>query len=60
MHLDDDGTHFNAAKVLPNTAVKYFWNTFLRCWFIVYIGIPNRILVDQGTEFEDMFVHLAD
>lgn len=60
LHIIDEGTHLNAAQFIPNKSTRTIWNTFLRCWCNIYVGLPNRILVDQGTEFSDSFVHLAN
>lgn len=55
----DEGTHMSADQFIPNKSSKSDWSTFLKCWCDIYIGIPKRILVDQGTEFGNTFVHLA-
>lgn len=59
LHVVDEGTHMSAAQFLPNKSTKSVWNAFLKCWCNIYTGMPNRILVDQGTEFGSTFVHLA-
>lgn len=59
LHEIDKGTHLRSAQFLPNKSSQSIWNAFLRCWANIYVGMPNCILVDQGTEFGDLFVHLA-
>jgi len=50
LHMVDDETKFSAAAILHRTNAGYIWDTFLKCWAAVYTGLPNRILVDQGTQ----------
>lgn len=59
LHIVDASTHFSAARFLPNVSVKTIWSVLVDCWFCIYTGLPNRILVDQGTSFGESFVQLA-
>lgn len=55
----DGGTTLSSAKFLTNKCIQLILNTLLGCWANIYIGMLNRILVDQGTEFVDLFIRLA-
>lgn len=59
LHIVDDGTHFGAARFLPDVSTGTIWSTLLKCWSTIYSGLPNRILTEQGTAFGDSFVYLA-
>lgn len=53
--LTDHFTRFAVALPTPNqkakTVAKYLWDNF-----IIYYGIPERILTDQGTDFESKLI----
>ena len=55
LHIVDEATKFSAARFLPNTETKTIWNILLSCWASIYTGLPNKILVDQGSNFEIEF-----
>ena len=64
IHLDgkpvinviEEVTHLNAGKFIPNISVQSMCNKFFGSWCNVYIGMPNRILIDQGNEFGEVFI----
>lgn len=58
LHVIDEGTRLKSAQLLSNKTTQSVWNTFLRCWCNIYVGMPNWILVDHGTEFGDLFMQL--
>lgn len=51
LHIVDAGTHFNAASFLSGESTIDIWNTFVRIWATMYIGMPSSMLVDQGSAF---------
>lgn len=51
LHIVDEGTRFSAARFLPNPSTEAVWQTFLTCWASIYTGLPQKILVDQGSQF---------
>ncbi len=59
LHIIDEGTKFSAAQFIPNKEIGTIWDALIKCWAAVYTGLPNRILVDQGSEFGNLFVNLA-
>ena len=59
LHVVDEGTHFSAARFVPDVSTNTIWSTILDCWAMIYTGLPNRILVDQGTYFGDTFKTLG-
>lgn len=60
LHIVDEGTRFSVAVLMSKGASnQQIWEAFLKSWATVYTGLPNRILVDEGTNFGDSFLHLA-
>ena len=61
LHIVDESTRFFAARFLPNVSTKAIWDTLLSCWASIYTGLPNRILVDQGSNVgkSEPFISLA-
>ncbi len=51
LHIVDVGTRFNAAIFLNGESSTEVWNSFLRAWSCMYVGMPSSILVDQGSVF---------
>lgn len=58
-HIVDEGTHFSSARFIDDMSTKNIWATTLECWATIYIGLPRKILVDQGTQLGDLFVSLG-
>ena len=59
LHIVDDGTHYSAARFLPDVSTKTIWKTILECWATIYTGLPNRMLVDQGSAFGPLFISIG-
>ncbi len=55
----DEGTRFSAACFLSSATTAEVWSAMLTCWATVYTGLPNRILVDQGSNLGDLFADFA-
>lgn len=36
------------------------WISLIKCWTSIYIGLPNKIIVDQGSNFGDSLIGIAD
>lgn len=51
LHVVDEATHFNAALFLRNQSSQCIWKSFLKCWSRVYLGPPDYLHVDQGSNF---------
>lgn len=49
LNVVDEARKFSADKFLPGLRTKQVWDTFVECWCLIYTGVPNRILGDQGT-----------
>ena len=39
--------------------VSTIWNALIKCWTSIYTGLPNRIIVDQGSNFGESSIRLA-
>lgn len=59
LHVVDEGTRFGASRFLKDISTKSIWKALLECWATIYTGLPNRMLVDQGTQFGDLFINMA-
>jgi Reverse transcriptase (RNA-dependent DNA polymerase) len=57
LHIIDRGTRFSAAAFLPAQDAVTVWNTFVRCWVMLYIGWPDSMLTDQGSVFISRAFH---
>ena len=51
LHAVDEATHFCSAIFLRKVSAEETWKALLRCWSRVYLGHPDRIRVDQGSNF---------
>lgn len=59
LHIVDEVTIFSAARFLPTASKKYVWQMLQTCWATIYIELPHKILVDQGTSFGRMLQTLG-
>ncbi|XMA09892.1 hypothetical protein WAI453_002683 [Rhynchosporium graminicola] len=51
LHVVDDATAFNAAEWLKDMSADTVWSAFRHCWIDVYVGPPDRVVHDAGTNF---------
>ena len=51
LHVVDKATHFMAARFIPENLTETIWRTFLQMWVLVYLGPPDNLRHDQGTQF---------
>ena len=51
LHVVDEATHFSAALFLTKVSSNHVWKAFLKCWSRVYMGPPDHMRVDQGSQF---------
>lgn len=49
VHIVDDETHFSAATFFQDIRFETIWTSFFRFWVAIYTGLPNRLLLDQGS-----------
>ena len=59
LHIVDEATRFSAARFLPKMSTDAIWDSLLLCWSSVYIGLPDNITVDEGSQFRKIFAELA-
>ena len=60
LHVVDEGTRYQAAAWLRDVSTKCVWDTLRRIWIDSYVGPPEVIVHDQGTQFmASEFVQLA-
>lgn len=59
LHIVDEGTHFSAARFINDVSTKTVWSTIIDCWATLYTGLPRKILVDQRTQFGNLFANIA-
>eukprot|EP00171_Calliarthron_tuberculosum_P022726 IDg22726t1 len=51
LHLVDRATHYQAARFLNDISTECIWRTFMQMWVLVYLGAPDNLRHDQGTQF---------
>jgi hypothetical protein len=51
LHIVDEATPFQAAQWLLNMTAQHVWETLRACWIDVYLGPPDLINHDAGTNF---------
>ena len=51
LHVVDSATAFQAARFLRSMSTKTAWEAIRACWIDVYIGPPETIVHDAGTNF---------
>jgi hypothetical protein len=51
LHIIDEGTRFQAARWLTNMTAKHTWDVLRQCWIDSYLGPPEHIITDTGTNF---------
>ncbi|KAI1006917.1 hypothetical protein K3495_g1305 [Podosphaera aphanis] len=57
LHIVDIVTKFQAARWLQNLSAKHTWDKIRNCWIGVYIGPPDFIVTDAGTNFTSKEFH---
>jgi hypothetical protein len=51
LHIIDEDTRYQAARWLRNISAKHTWDTLRSCWIDTYLGPPDHIVHDAGTNF---------
>lgn len=51
LHVVDEATRFQAARRLRSMSADELWTALKACWINVYIGPPDVITHDAGTNF---------
>jgi hypothetical protein len=51
LQVVDSATSFQAARFLKDMKAKTAWNTIQECWINTYLGPPDIIVTDAGTNF---------
>lgn len=51
LHVVDEATHYTSAVFLNRQRASDTWKGLLRCWSRVYLGPPDFLRMDQGTNF---------
>ncbi len=52
LQVVDEGTSFQAARWLANMSASHTWDMLRLCWIDVYVGPPDVIVHDAGTNFD--------
>ena len=61
LHVVDEATHFSSAQWLRKVSSSEVWKALLRCWCNVYLGPPDHLRIDQGSQFtSDEFKSLSE
>lgn len=51
LHVVDSATSFHAARFLPSMTAKDVWEVLRMCWLDTYLGPPDIITTDAGSNF---------
>ncbi len=51
LHVVDEATHYNAALFLTKISSETVCRALLKCWSQIYLGPPDFLRVDQGSQF---------
>ena len=52
LHVVDAATGFQAARFMRNMSAKETWDVLKECWIDTYLGPPDIITHDAGTNFD--------
>jgi hypothetical protein len=52
MHIVNKATRYQAGRWLKDMSIKTMWETIRICWIDIYLGPPDRITTDAGTNFD--------
>jgi hypothetical protein len=52
LHIVDEATRYQAGKWLKDMSARITWETLRSCWIDTYLGPPDRITTDAGTNFD--------
>ena len=52
LHIVDEATAYQAGRWLTDFSAKTAWETIRECWIDTYLGPPDLISHDAGTNFE--------
>jgi hypothetical protein len=50
LHVMDRDTRFHAARFLLSISAPSVWEALVECWIHMFSGMPNTLLVDQGSQ----------
>lgn len=51
LHVIDASTGFQAATFIPDLTARRTWEALKRCWLDTYLGPPDVVTIDAGTNF---------
>ncbi|KAL0933405.1 reverse transcriptase-like protein [Colletotrichum truncatum] len=51
LHVIDTETSFQGATFLKSLSARDTWNALTKCWINTYVGPPDHIVHDPGTNF---------
>ena len=51
LHVVDEETRYQSGRFLANISAKTTWDTLRLCWIDTYLGPPDRVITDAGTNF---------
>jgi hypothetical protein len=63
LHITDKDTTYGASRFVrlssKNPTTVQLWDTFVQAWGLVYIGMPDVVAADRGTQFTSRDFELA-
>ena len=59
LDIVDGATRFSAARFQTKITTEAVCEAIMLCWSSLYTGLPNNIMVDEGSRFRKIFAELA-
>lgn len=59
LHIFDNRTRFSEDQFLPKMPTEAVWEAIVICWSSVHTGLPNTIMIDEGSQFRNVFAVLS-
>jgi transposase InsO family protein len=63
LHVTNEDSRYGASRFVRcsslNPTTAQLWGTFVQAWALVYIGMPDVVTTDLGTEFTSRDFELA-
>lgn len=59
LHIVDQANYLSSKQFQTKRNTDSVWNAFVSCWCAVYSGSPNKRITDQGSQFREKFIDIA-
>ena len=59
LHIVDEAIRFSTARFLTKVSTENVWEAILLCWSSAYTSLPQNTMVDEGSQFRNVFAELT-